>query len=191
MTNTTGTQTDGAASTDTQGAQNKQEQSTGGDGFTPVTIGSQEEMDRLFQSRLARERQTITRDYGDLDELKAAADELKAIKDGEKSDLEKEREARAKFEKDATDAQYELMRERVANAKKVPAASISGKTKEELEASADALLEWQRSAIPDKPQQRRNKDITGDLKSGATGAGASGADKKAQAAEALRKLRQG
>ena len=178
--NTGGQQASGQSGADGAGS---------GDGFTPVTISSQDEMDRLFQSRIARERQSITRDYGDLDQLKADAAELKKIKDGEKSDLEKEREARAAAEARADKAEFAALRSEVARDKGVPAASITGTTKEELEASADELLAWRGDA--GKPQKPAKNTDTGQLKSGASGAGSTTQDPKERAAEAMRRLRNG
>lgn len=154
-----------------------------GDGFTPIT--SQEELDKVLGKRLDRERAK----FPDYDQLKADAAELKKIRDGEKTELQREKEAREAAEARADKAEFAALRSEVARDKGVPAASITGTTKEELEASAEELLAWRGDAgKPTKPAKNTN---AGQLKSGASGAGSTTQDPKERAAEAMRRLRNG
>ncbi|AHB79542.1 scaffolding protein [Mycobacterium phage Validus] len=129
--------------------------------------------------------------------LQAAAAELQTIKDSEKTELQREREAREAAEKRAEKVEFERLRERVANrpGKVVPVASLTGKTEAELIASADALIAWRDENAPKPPepkQQKRNPAGSGGgFKSGATGADSGSSDPKVKAAEALRRLRSG
>ena len=154
-----------------------------GGGFTPIT--SQDELDKVLGKRLDRERAK----FQDYDQLKADAAELKKIRDGEKTELQREKEAREAAEARAQKAEFSALRAEVAREKGVPAASITGTTKEELEASADELLAWRGDAgRPQKPPKSTN---AGQLKSGASGAGSTTQDPKERAAEAMRRLRNG
>ncbi|QTF82011.1 scaffolding protein [Mycobacterium phage Fefferhead] len=153
---------------------------------------TQAEVDRIAGERAARERAK----YADADKWKADSDELAKIREGEKTELQREREARVAAEKDRDKERFERLREKVANrpGKVVPVASLTGKTEEELTASADALIAWRDENTTPKPpeKQKRNPAGTGGgLKSGATGADSSSTDPKVKAAEALRRLRSG
>ncbi|ALF01385.1 scaffolding protein [Mycobacterium phage LilPharaoh] len=128
--------------------------------------------------------------------LQEAANELTKIKESQKTELQKALDRAAEAEKRAEQAEFERLRERVANrpGKVVPVASLTGKTEAELIASADALLAWRDENAPKPPeqkQQRRNPAGGGGLKSGASGADSGSADPKVRAAEALRRLRSG
>lgn len=182
-TSTTTDATDGAPAGD-KGDAGK---ATEGKTFT------QADVDRIAGERAQRERAK----YADADKWKADSDELAKIREGEKTELQREREAREAAEKDRDTERFERMRDRVANrpGKVVPVASLTGKTEEELIASADALIAWREDSAPkppEKPAQKRNPAGTGGgLKSGATGADSSSTDPKVKAAEALRRLRNG
>ena len=67
-------------------------------------ITSQADLDRIIGERLARERKKIA-DYGDLDALKAAADELEAIKAASQTELEKALARAEKAEKSLNELQ--------------------------------------------------------------------------------------
>ncbi|ARQ95448.1 head scaffolding protein [Mycobacterium phage Shandong1] len=153
---------------------------------------TQADLDRIVEQRIARERAK----FGDYDDLKGKAAELQKIRDGEKTELQREREAREAAERERDTERFERLRERVANrpGKVVPVASLTGKTEEELIASADALIAWrdENAPKPPEPKQKRNPAGSGGgLKSGATGADSSTTDPKVKAAEALRRLRSG
>ncbi|KUF05595.1 hypothetical protein [Leucobacter sp. G161] len=103
--------------------------------FTAIT--SQEDFDKAIQARIARERAKIPTDY---EELQAKAAKLQEIEDAKKSDEQKAAERIAAAEKRASELESQVVRAEVAAAKNVPAELLSGSTKEELEASADALI---------------------------------------------------
>lgn len=160
----------GGADTPPAGEQNQ---------FTAIT--SQEEFDRAIQSRIARERAK----YEGYDQFKADAEELAKIRDGEKTELQKLTEQLQEERSRAEKAERESLRASVAASKGVPAAGLTGSTREELEAAADELIAWreQKKSAPPKPPK-------GPLKSGTTG-GDTTNDPKQAAAEALRQLRNG
>ena len=108
---------------------------------------SQEEMDRIIQARLDRERKK----FADYDELKKAADRLTQIEEANKSEAEKAAARAEAAEKRAAELEAKALRAEVAAAKGVPAALLTGSTQEELEAAADALIAFrgeQKSAGP-------------------------------------------
>lgn len=123
--------------------------------------------------------------------LQSAAAELKTIKDGEKTELQKALDRAEEAEKRAEKAEFTSLRNRVAATKGVPASSLTGKTEDELNASADELIAWRDQHAPKpEPKQKRNPAGTGGgLKSGATGSGGDALDPKEKAAAALRELR--
>lgn len=77
-------------------------------GFTPPT--SQEELNKIIEKRLARERSR----FEDYDDLKAKAQKLDDIEAANKSELEKVNDAKAAAEKAAAEAQAEALRWKVA-----------------------------------------------------------------------------
>ena len=97
---------------------------------------SQEELDRIIQSRLDRERKR----FADYDELKRAADRLSEIESANKTEAEKAQARAEAAEKRAAELEAKALRAEVAAAKGVPASLLTGGTQEELEAAADALL---------------------------------------------------
>lgn len=102
-------------------------------------ITSQQELDRILGQRLNRERQK----FGDYDELKRKAGELDAIRDGEKSELQKATERADQAEREAATLRHRDLQREVAAAKGVPAKHahrLQGGTREELEADADDYL---------------------------------------------------
>ncbi|ADL71101.1 scaffolding protein [Mycobacterium phage Deby] len=129
--------------------------------------------------------------------LQTAAQELQTIKDGEKTELQKALDRAAAAEARAETVEFERLRDKVANreGKRVPVASLVGKTEAELIASADALIAWRDENAPKPPepkQQKRNPAGSGGgFKSGATGADGGSTDAKVKAVEALRRLRSG
>lgn len=99
-------------------------------------LASQEELDRIVQKRIDRERSK----FSDYDELKAKAARLSELEEASKSELQKAQERAEAAERALADATATAARAEVAAAKGVPVALLSGDTKEALEASADALL---------------------------------------------------
>lgn len=112
---------------------------------------TQEDLDRIVEERLARDRKARAPKPSDVPKAKAKADE---DNDGEPTELER-RLAELEAERDADRAAREAAeaqatRATVAEAKAVPAAILAGPadgTKEALETWADQLNEW-RSAAP-------------------------------------------
>lgn len=105
--------------------------------FTAIT--SQEDFDKAIQARIARERAKIPADYA---ELQAKAAKLSEIEDAKKSDEQKAAERVAAAEQRAVALEAQVARAEVAAEKGVPVGLLVGGTKEELEASADALIEF-------------------------------------------------
>ena len=97
---------------------------------------TQEELDRIIQSRLDRERKR----FGDYDELKAKAEKLTKIEEANKTEAEKAQARAEAAEKRAAELEAKALRAEVAAAKGVPVALLTGSTQEELEAAADALI---------------------------------------------------
>lgn len=155
--------------------------STGGTGTTTTftAITTQEDFDRAVGERVNRERAK----FSDYDELKAKAAKLDEAEAKTKTELQKERERADKAERERDTATHNALKTSVASSKGVPASSISGTTKEELEASADELIAW-RDANKRPPRQPK------DLKSGSTGSGENTTGKE-RAAAALRDYRRG
>lgn len=140
---------------------------------------SQEELDRIIGARLDRER----RRFADYDDLKAKAEKFDAAEQANKSELERAQERAEKAEKQAAEFEAQSLKASVAADKGVPASSLSGSTKEELEQSADALIAWRdEQRKQTKPDHRR-------LRSGSSGG--EQATGKERAAAALRQMRTG
>lgn len=100
---------------------------------------SQADFDRIIGDRLTREKAK----YADYDEVKAKAAELDQAKDAQKSELEREREARTAAERERDDLKSEKelskLRKEISDAAGIPVSALRGSTKEELEAHADEL----------------------------------------------------
>lgn len=104
--------------------------------FAPIT--SQADLDRIIGDRLSRERAK----YADYDDLKTKARAFDEAEQARLSDLEKATKRAEKFEAEVKSLKASQLRFEVANSKSVPANLLTGATKEELEASADALIEF-------------------------------------------------
>ncbi|MDD7384749.1 MAG: DUF4355 domain-containing protein [Actinomycetaceae bacterium] len=106
--------------------------------FEPIT--SQEQLDRLIQSRLSREKAK----YADYADLKAKATKWDEIEQANKTELQKAQDA-LKVEREArTSAEVSLLRYQVAAEQGLDAkaaAFLQGSTREEMEASASQLSE--------------------------------------------------
>lgn len=111
----------------------------------------------------------------------SAADELAKLKDAEKTEVQKAQERAAQLEKELGSERTARLRTEVAAAKGVPASSVTGSTREEMEAAADELLAW------------RGGDDSSRGTGGGFGSGASATDSglsgREKAAAALRRLR--
>jgi len=110
-------------------------------------ITSQEDFDRAIQKRIARERAG----FADYDDLKARAAKLTEIEAANQTEAEKVQARLEAAEKRATELEAKALRSDVAAAKGVPAALLTGSTQEELEAAADALLEFRGEQKPAGP----------------------------------------
>jgi septal ring factor EnvC (AmiA/AmiB activator) len=102
-------------------------------------ITSQEDFDKAIQARIARERAKIPADY---EELKAQAAKFQEFQESQKTEAEKTAERLAAAEKRAVELEAKATRAEVAAAKGVPVGLLSGSTQAELEASADALIQF-------------------------------------------------
>jgi len=109
---------------------------------------SQEELDRIIQARLDRERKKLPTDY---DDLKAKAQKYAEWEEANKTEVQKTAERLAAAEKRAAELEAKALRSEVAAAKGVPSVLLTGSTQEELEASADALLEFRGEQKPAGP----------------------------------------
>lgn len=167
------TDTTAEVTTDTDGAADS------GKAFEPIT--SQEQLDKLIGSRLKREASK----FGDYDALKAKADKFDAAQDAAKTEAQKLQDKLAEAENRAATAETNALRADVAREKGVPAKTLTGSTREELEASADELIAWRGEQKPN-----RGRPPVAGLKSGATGSD-TGATPQERAAAALRELRKG
>ena len=105
---------------------------------------SQEDVNRIVQERLQREREK----YSDYDELKTAAERAQEL-EAEKTTLA---ERVAEFE--AKEEQQKLVNS-VAEATGIPAAALKGDTKEELEAHAEVLKSLMKPTGPVIPGQEK------------------------------------
>ncbi|AKF15188.1 scaffolding protein [Mycobacterium phage ShedlockHolmes] len=176
---------------------------TGGDaGPEGGEAPKQDEAPKTFtqeqvNSFLAAQKRELTSKYADYDDVKTKATKFDEFQESKKDELQREREAREAAEKRAEKAEFASLRDRIANrpGKVVPAASLTGKTEEELIASADALIAWRDENAPkpaEKPAPKRNPAGSGGgLKSGASGADVDPTDKKELAAKRLRQMRGG
>lgn len=151
---------------------------------------TQADVDRIVAKRLAQQKREHFADY---DDLKAAAAELKDIKDAGKSEQQKLNDQITTLQKQLADKDAEIaqaslvsLRATVAADKGVPASSLSGTTKEELEISANELLAWR-----DSMKSNRKSPGPAGLRSGASNSGDTSANPQERAAAALRELRRG
>lgn len=115
---------------------------------------------------------------------------LKEYEDRDKTELQRANERAEAAERRAAEAEETARRNKVAAMKGVPASSLTGKTEEELIASADELIAWRDQNKTATPAPRRTAPAGGGLKSGASSTETINHDPKAAAAEALRRLRQ-
>ena len=105
-------------------------------------ITSQEDLDRIIQTRLERERKK----FADYDDAKAAQARLAELEEANKTAEQKQQEALAKAERELEELRTAKARAEVAAAKGVPADLLTGSTVEELEAAADALIKFRETA---------------------------------------------
>lgn len=97
-----------------------------------------------------------------------AARQLSEIEESKKSEMEKATARAAELEAQLAEAQLSVLRSDVAAAKGVPSNLLTGSTQEELEAAADALIEF-RGAKADGPRSSAFKDVSGEAVKGDSG----------------------
>lgn len=125
-TTDTGTATDTGPTTDTQ---------------TDDNLGDAGKRAIAAERRRAQEAQR---------ELKKLQDELKAIRDKDLSETQKATQAQAAAEQRAADAEKQLLRVKVAAAKKLPAEfaeRLRGDTEDEMAADADSLATFMKTQV--------------------------------------------
>ena len=116
-------------------------------------ITSQEDFDKAIQARIARERAK----FADYDDVKAKAEKLAKIENANKTEAQKQADRLAEIERENAELKSGKLRVEVAAAKSdptkgivIPPSLLTGSTKEELEAAADALI-----AFKGEPQTQR------------------------------------
>ena len=110
----------------------------------PESTFSQEDVNRIVQERLQREREK----YSDYDELKSAAERAQEL------EAEKQTLAERVAEFEAKEEQSKLVAQ-VAIDAGVPADALRGSTKEELEAHAEVLKSLMKPTGPVIPGQEK------------------------------------
>lgn len=118
----------------TEGTEDTNGQNQDGKEFQAIT--SQEDFDKAIQARIARERSK----FSDYDELKAKAEKFAEWEDAQKTEAQKAQEALEQAQKELAETRLKAARAEVAAEKGVPVELLSGSTREELEASAEALI---------------------------------------------------
>jgi len=102
-------------------------------------IASQEDLDRIVQNRVARERAK----FGDYDDLQKKASEFDKLQESQKTEIQKVSDRATHHETRANDAELRALRLEVAIEKGLTATQakrLVGKTKDELSADADELV---------------------------------------------------
>lgn len=128
----------------------------GGSGNGAITFSSQEDFDRAMGKRLAKEREGITKKYGDLDELQKKAKEYDDIQAAGASELEKAQTKIAELEKENGSSSTEL---RQARLEAKVAALASSKNLIDVDLAVVAL---ERSDIKvEFDDEGRPKDVAG------------------------------
>lgn len=127
---------------------------------------SQEELDRIVQARIDRERKK----FADYDDLKAAASRLAEIEEANKTEAEKAAARAEAAEKRAAELEATAIRAEVAAEKGVPFALLPRGSREEVEAAADALIEF-KGAQKQSPRSPAFGRVNEDTKSVPTSPG--------------------
>lgn len=133
---------------------------------------TQADLDRIIESRLARERAK----YEGFDDFKAKAAKLDEIEQANLTELDKLTARAEKAEAAEKNARLALLRHEVAAAKNIPAAlatRLQGSTREEMEADADALAKLLPQSSPEQSGPQGLRITPG------PGAGAASSDESA------------
>ena len=126
---------------------------------------SQEELDRIIQGRLDRERKR----FADYDDLKVRAAKLPEIESANQTEAEKVLARLDAAEKRAVELESKALRAEVAAAKGVPSVLLTGSTQEELEAAADALIAFRGEQKPAGPSSSSLNRVNTNTVKGSTG----------------------
>ncbi len=152
------------------------EETTEPEGFK--AIASQEELNKIVESRLARERAK----YADYDELKSAKTELDKIKDSQKTDQQKSADLIANLQKELGGYkqrdQVNAWATGIVKDSTIPANALRGSTREELE---EHFSQLESLVVQAKPKP----------KAVPSGKSPEDREKPTNAAAALRQLRKG
>jgi ATPase subunit of ABC transporter with duplicated ATPase domains len=132
---------------------------------TFASPASQEELDRIIQARLDRERKK----FADYDELKKAAEKLSKLEEANKTEAEKAAARAEAAEKRAAELEAKALRAEVAASKGVPVALLTGGTQEELEAAADALIAFRGEQKTAGPSSTSLSRVNQNVVKGSTG----------------------
>ena len=100
---------------------------------------------------LAEQKRKTGEKFADYTDLKAKAEQYDALQEQNKTELQRVAERAEAAERRAVEAESRALKADVAIAKGVPLALLVGATKEELEASADALLAFRGNSTPPPP----------------------------------------
>ncbi|MDN6460896.1 MAG: hypothetical protein L0J94_04600 [Corynebacterium flavescens] len=128
------------AQTAQDSARQAAQQAEGGKEFTPPS--SQEDLDRIIESRLARERAK----FSGFDERKAKAERYDKLEDSKKTDEQRSAERIAALESQLAETRLEGARSRIAASAGVDPDLLAGSTEEELTAHAEKLSAALKSA---------------------------------------------
>ena len=120
----------------TTGTEETNGQTTEAKEFAAIT--SQEDFDKAIQGRIARERAK----FANYEEGQAAIAKLAEFEESQKTEAQKAQERLDAAEKRAVELELKATRAEVAAAKGVPVELLNGGTREDLEASADALIQF-------------------------------------------------
>ena len=123
----------------------------------PAKTFTQDQLDKIVEQRLARERAK----FADYEDLKAKADRLAERENADKSEVDRAREEAEAAKKEAETAKGELLRMQIASSKGLSpsqAKRLVGNTREELEADADDLLEAFKPSDDKRDSSRRPKE---------------------------------
>lgn len=129
-----------AAAKDGQGDQDAKDT---GKGFTPPE--SQEDLDRIIEARIARERAK----YAGYEDLKAKAEKFDELEDAKKTDEQRSAERIARLESELAAQQLAGARTRIAAERGLDPDLLAGSTEDELAAHAEKLAEAIKKATAD------------------------------------------
>ena len=132
-------------------------------------INTQEELDAILKSRLAREREKVTAEvsskYADYDELVEKAKAYDEAQEAQKSEAQKAQERIAQLEgdikkRDEADKQRE-MRKKVAKETGIPEDLVQGSDEESMKAYAAQIAEFAKVQTPPAPKDPNPGSFSG------------------------------